>query len=82
MKHQADYILDFRGSISSISLLKMSRIFKEMKSRQIIEILGSDPDMQKDLFKVLPEASYEVIFISVIEDEDYFYQIQLRKRME
>jgi hypothetical protein len=60
----------------------MSRIFKEMKSRQIIEILGSDPDMQKDLFKVLPEASYEVIFINVIEDEDYFYQVQLRKRME
>lgn len=82
MKHKADYILDFRGSISSISLLKMSRIFKEMKSRQIIEILGSDPDMQKDLFKVLPEASYEVIFINVIEDENYFYQVQLRKRME
>ena len=53
-----------------------------LKSRQIIEILGSDPDMQKDLFKVLPEASYEVIFINVIEDEDYFYQVQLRKRME
>ncbi len=82
MKPKADYILDFRGSISSISLLKMSRIFKEMKSQQVIEILGSDPDMQKDLFKVLPKASYEVVFMNVVEEEDYFYRVQIRKRMD
>ena len=78
MEHKADYIIDFRGSITTISLLKMSRIFKEMKIRQVIEILGSDPDMQKDLFKVLPKSSYEVVFINVIEDEGY--RVQIRKR--
>ncbi len=78
-KIKADYILDFRKSISSISLLKMSRIFKEMKSRQIMEILGSDPELQKDLFKVLPESSYELIFINVVDDDDY-YRVQIRKR--
>lgn len=79
MEQKADYILDFRGSISSISLLKMTRIFKEMKARQIIEVLGSDPDMQKDLFKVLPESSYEVVFMNVVEDDGYFYRVQIKK---
>lgn len=78
-KNKADYILDFRGSLSSISLLKMSRIFKEMKSRQVMEILGSDPDLQKDLFKVLPESSYDLVFMNIVDEEDY-YRVQIRKR--
>lgn len=82
LKHKADYILDFRGSIASMSLLKMTRIFKEMKSGQVIEIIGSDPDMQNDTLKVLPESSFEVIFMDVVENEGYFYQVQIRKRME
>jgi TusA-related sulfurtransferase len=78
LEHKADYTIDFRASISSISLLKISRIFKEMESRKIIEILGSDPDLQKDLFKVLPESSYEVILMEAVEGEGY--RVQLRKR--
>ncbi len=80
MKHKADYILDFKGSISSISLLKVTRIFKEMKAGQFIEISGLDPDLKKDLLKVLPESSYEVIFMDVVENEGPFYQIKIKKR--
>ncbi len=78
MEYKADYIIDFRGSIASISLLKMSRVFKEMKTRQVIEIIGSDPDLKKDLFKILPESSYDVILINDLENEGY--RVQIRKR--
>jgi TusA-related sulfurtransferase len=80
LKRKANYILDFRGSISSISLLKMTRIFKEMKAGQIIEIIGSDPDIEKDILKVLPESSYEMILMDVVEDEENFHQVQIKKR--
>ena len=80
MKRKADHILDFRGSITSISLLKLSQTFREMKANEVLEILGSSLDTRSDLFKVLPDDSYDLIFLDVVEEEDYFYRIQLKKR--
>ena len=80
MKRKADYILDFRGTISPISLLKMCQTFREMQSNEILEILGSDADTRTDVFKVLPADSYDVIFMDVVEEADYFYCIQLKKK--
>ena len=82
MNIKADYTLDFRGSITPITLLKITQMFREMKPNDIIEILGSDPDIQKDLFKVLPENSYELIHDAVGENEgnDVYYSILLKKR--
>lgn len=76
---QADYLLDFRGSISSISLLKITRIFNEMKALEIMEILGLDPDTLQDLFKVLAESSYEVIHKDGIEEKEDFHRLRIRK---
>ncbi|MCP4689155.1 MAG: hypothetical protein GY859_13965 [Desulfobacterales bacterium] len=70
MTRKANYTIDFRGGISSISLLKMTRIFKDMKPLEIMEILGSDTATRRDLFKVLPAASYEVAPLDVQEEED------------
>lgn len=77
-----DYTLDFRGSITPIMLLKMTQMFSEMKAEDVLEIQGSDPDTQKDLFKVLPSASYELISMDTSEKKglDYFYRIRLKKR--
>lgn len=80
MKRKADHILDFRGSITSISLLKLSQTFREMKANDVLEILGSNLDTRSDLFKVLPDDSYDLIFLDVVEEEDYFYRIQLKKK--
>jgi len=80
LKRKADYILDFRGTIFPISLLKMCQTFREMQSNEILEILGSDADTRTDVFKVLPADSYDVIFMDVVEDADYFYCIQLKKK--
>ena len=80
MKREADHILDFRGSITSISLLKLTQTFREMKANEVLEILGSNLDTRSDLFKVLPDDSYDLIFLDVVEEEDYFYRIQLKKK--
>ena len=80
MKRKADHILDFRGTISPISLLKMCQTFREMRSNEILEILGNDSDTRADVFKVLPAGSYDVIFMDVVEEADYFYCIQLKKK--
>ena len=80
MKRKADHILDFRGSITSISILKLIQTFREMKANEVLEILGSNLDTRSDLFKVLPDDSYDLIFLDVVEEEDYFYRIQLKKK--
>jgi len=81
-KMDIEYTLDFRGSITPIMLLKMTQMFSKMKAEEILEIRGSDPDTQKDLFKVLPSASYELISVDTSEKYglEYFYRIRLRKR--
>ncbi len=80
MERKADHTLDFRGSITTISLLKLSQTFREMKPNEVLEILGSNLDTRNDLFKVLPNDSYELIFLDVVEEEDSFYRIQLKKK--
>jgi TusA-related sulfurtransferase len=80
LKREADHILDFRGSITSISLLKLTQTFREMKTNEVLEILGSNLDTRSDLFKVLPDDSYELIFLDVVDEEEYFYRIQLKKK--
>ncbi len=80
MKQKADHILDFRGSITSMSLLKLIQTFREMKPNEVLELLGSNLDTRSDLFKVLPEDAYELIFLDVVEEGEYFYQIQLKKK--
>jgi len=78
---KVDYTLDFRGSISSITLLKLTQTVLEMAPDEVIEIQGSDPDTKQDLFRVLPESSYELISVDVTEDKksESFYRILLRK---
>lgn len=77
MDRQADYKLDLRGAISSFGLLKLSRVFREMKSNQTLEILGVDADARSDLFRVLPKVSYELLEIE--EREGALSRIQIKK---
>ena len=81
-KMKTEYTLDFRGSITPIMLLKMTQMFSAMDVEDVLEIQGSDPDTQKDLFKVLPHASYELISVdtSEINGPERFYRIRLKKR--
>ena len=79
---KAEYTLDFRGSITPIMLLKVTQTFSKMETDDILEIQGSDPDTQKDLFKVLPDAAYDLISVDTSDSKglEYFYRIRLKKR--
>ncbi len=80
MKEKTDYILDFRGLISPVTLLKVSKLFKKMKPDEVLEILGRDPDTRIHLFKVLPEGAFELVDKSVLHDvEQLYYRIRIRK---
>ena len=61
MEPKADYILDFRETISSLALLKMTQVLREMNRDEILEIITRDGDGRTDVFKVIPAASCEVI---------------------
>ena len=78
MEKAADYIVDFRGAIKSLTLLKLTHVFRGMKSDEVVRIVGLDPDTRNDLFKVLPALSYELVFEEKHDGE--FCSIHLKKR--
>ncbi len=77
MAENADYSFDFRGAITSFALLKLTRVFREMKSNQTLEVLGLDSDTRSDLFRLLPAVSYEVL--AVEERGNAPIRVHLRK---
>jgi TusA-related sulfurtransferase len=79
---EVNYKLDFRGSITPITLLKVTQTVMKMAPDEVMEIQGSDPETKQDLFRVLPESSYELISmdISGSNASESFYRILLRKR--
>ncbi len=72
-------IIDFRDSLSSISLLKVTQVFGKMNPFEILEIRGADPEIQQDLFKVLPSAAYEIVDNDAADEED-LHLLRIRKR--
>jgi TusA-related sulfurtransferase len=79
VKNKVDHILDLRGAIPPISLLKVTQAFREMKPDEILEILGHDPDTRRDLFKVLPKVAYELIVMEETEQGASF-RVQMKKK--
>ena len=67
-ENHVDYSFDFRGAIASLALLKLSRMFREMRANQTLEVLGLDDDTRSDLFRLLPAVSYELIAMDKLED--------------
>jgi len=77
LAEKADYSLDFTGAITALTLLKLTRVFREMKSNQTLEVLGLDADTRCDLFRLLPAVSYELIDMD--ERENAPIRVHLRK---
>ena len=78
MARSTDYQLDFKGAITSLALLKLTRVFREMKPHQTLEVLGVDAEARADIFRVLPAVDYEVTVMDRLEDASY--RIKLKKR--
>ncbi len=80
MAGNTDKVIDFRDSFSSISLLKVTQVFEKMNPSEILEIRGTDPDTRQDLFKVLPQAAYEIVQMEDVEGEGDLNRLRIRKR--
>lgn len=78
MEPKADYILDFRETISPLALLKMTQVLQEMNMEEILEIITGDPAVRTDVVKVIPTHSCELIDIEFNREKDFF-RIQLKK---
>lgn len=71
-----DHVLDLRGMIIPLTLLKITQAFRNINAGDTIDIFGSDPDTKRDFLKVLATASCEVLHI---KNEKDGYLIRLRK---
>jgi len=80
LKKKPDQILDLRGAIPPITLLKISQVFREMKEQEILEILCRDPDTRTDIFKVLPPLSYELLVMEALKEDVESFRLQMKKR--
>ena len=76
MQSAVDHIFDLRGMIIPVSLLKITQALREIKSGEVVEIVGSDPETRRDLFKILRAFSYELLNV---DDEKTVYRVRLRK---
>lgn len=77
LKKAADYIVDFRGALASLTLLKLTHVFRGMKRDEVVRIVGLDPDTRNDLLKVLSALSHEFIFEE--ERDGEFCNIHVQK---
>ena len=80
MDKKPDHILDLRGSIPPISLLKVSQAFRAMEEQEVLEILCRDLDTRTDIFKVLPSFSYELILMEELNADGSSFRFQMKKR--
>jgi len=76
LKDKADYYLDFRGQITSMSLLELTELFREMGVGDVVEIVAEERQIVADIFKVLPAIFYELLDM---EEQDDVHRIQIKK---
>ena len=72
--------LDLRRAIIPFTLLKVSQVFRTIQPGDIIEILWNDPDTSADLFKILPESSFDLIVMEEMEDGEPSYRMEIKKK--
>ncbi len=77
MKEKPDYFIDFRESITPLSLLRMGQLVKQMKPHELLEIIVRDPDVRSDVLKIVPGC--ELIGIELNTEEDCC-RMQLKKK--
>ena len=72
--------LDLRGVLIPLTLLKVTQTFRELEPGETLEILWSDPETPKGLFKVLPAASYELLSMDEIGKANPYFRLRLEKK--
>ncbi len=71
--------LDLRGLLIPFTLLKVSQAFRELEAGETLEVLWGEPQVPGELYKVLPEFSYEVVLTETYEP-DRSCRVLLKKK--
>ena len=71
-----NHVLDLRGMIIPLTLLKITQALRNIKAGETMEIIGTDPDTRRDFLKVLGTSPCEVLHIKDGKDR---YLIRLKK---
>ena len=79
MTEKADHVLDFRGTIIPLALLKMKQVLGEMKTNEVLEIITRDPEARSDVLKVISGASCDLVDMDFNTETDCC-RIRLKKR--
>jgi tRNA 2-thiouridine synthesizing protein A len=66
---KADVTVDARGLSCPMPLLKAKKALKDMKTGQVLEILGTDPGSKNDMPAFCKKAGHE--YLPEIEDEGF-----------
>jgi TusA-related sulfurtransferase len=70
---------DLRRSIVSFSLLQITNRFKQLKTGEVMEIIGDDPSLVNDLERVLPGLEYEFAEIDNTNESGRDFRLRLIK---
>ena len=79
MKPKADQMLDLRGIIAPVTLLKISQVFRDMLPDQTLEVWCGDPETRSDILKILPPYSFEVLMAEELAMGSE-YRFQMKKK--
>lgn len=81
MQNKADYILDFRETITAFGLLELKQIMREMGTNEVLEIITRDPSSKSDVFKMIPASPCELVETE-FDKEVGVFRIQLKKILQ
>lgn len=76
MTQKVSRVVDLRGLIAPVTLLKVKQAFGSIETGETLLILGSDPETRRSLFRVLDAGGYEVVGM---KEGAGSYQICLKK---
>ncbi len=77
MESEGKEILDLRGALIPVALLKFTKAFREMEPEKTMEILMADDSTRANLLMVLKAFSYEML---ANEKVGNIYRMLLRKK--
>jgi TusA-related sulfurtransferase len=69
-------VLDLKGMIPPLTFLKITQAFREIKTAEIMEIIGTDPETRRNFSRILGTSSHELLDTKCKKD---LYFIRLRK---
>jgi TusA-related sulfurtransferase len=69
-------VLDLKGMIQPLTFLKITQAFRKIKTGEIMEIIGTDPETRRNFSKILGASFHELLHTKYKKD---LYFIRLRK---